>query len=201
MLRECEMLPSRMYAQRHKRTLWYNAIFQKQSALTVGTGAPMTWSWVTRVNNSQSKHTLNASRFKIYNDCGFQSPVKPDGPAPCIWSNLSRFQRSHIARLRTGTLPIATERGRYIHIPANERLGKYCTAEEPEDEFLLFFMCSLYQQLRKLINLENAHNGSDHLRSLLSNKHRCSWLSGVAVACQRCRVSDRGSFPGFASGR
>ena len=27
------------------------------------------------------------------------------------------------------------------------------------------------------------------------------WLSGVAVACQRCRASDRGSVPGFASGR
>ena len=28
-----------------------------------------------------------------------------------------------------------------------------------------------------------------------------SWLSGVAVACQRCRASDPGSLPGLASGR
>ena len=28
-----------------------------------------------------------------------------------------------------------------------------------------------------------------------------SWLSGVAVAYQRCRASDRGSVPGLASGR
>ena len=28
-----------------------------------------------------------------------------------------------------------------------------------------------------------------------------SWLSGVAVACQRCRASDPGSLAGLASGR
>ena len=27
------------------------------------------------------------------------------------------------------------------------------------------------------------------------------WLSGIAVACQRCRASDQGSVPGSTSGR
>ena len=35
---------------------------------------------------------------------------------------------------------------------------------------------------------------------ILNNKKKC-WLSGVAVACQRCRASDPGSLPGLASGR
>ena len=35
---------------------------------------------------------------------------------------------------------------------------------------------------------------------ILDNKKNC-WLSGVAVACQRCRASDPGSLPGLASGR
>ena len=34
-----------------------------------------------------------------------------------------------------------------------------------------------------------------------TGSYEISWLSGVAVACQRCRASDPGSLPGLASGR
>ena len=82
------------------------------------------------------------TRLKIYNDCGFQPPVSPDEPALYIRSTL---ENSSIARLRTGTLPITIETGRYRHIPANERLCKWCKAEEVDDEFHISFTCSLYQ--------------------------------------------------------
>ena len=131
------------------------------------------------------------SRLKIYNDCGFQPPVTPDEPDLYIRSNLSRTQRSHIARLRTGTLPIAIETGRYRHIPANERLCKYCTSEEVEDEFHILFTCSLYQQLKNLFNLDNINNRSNHLRSLLSSKHGCRQLANYLMKVLKSRGSQR----------
>ena len=91
------------------------------------------------------------SRLKIYSDCGFQSPVTPDEPALYIRSILSRTQRSHIAGLRTGTLTMAIETGWYRHIPANERLCKYCTAGEVEDEFLILLTSSFVPATQKSV--------------------------------------------------
>ena len=53
--------------------------------------------------------------------------------------SLSRFQRSLMAQLRLGILPLAIETGRYYRIPIENRFCKLCQNETIEDE--IHFLC------------------------------------------------------------
>jgi hypothetical protein len=61
--------------------------------------------------------------------------------------NHNRRQRSLLAKLRIGNLPINIEKGRHKNLPLDERTCPRCTTEiEDEKHFLL--NCQLYTQLR-----------------------------------------------------
>ena len=63
--------------------------------------------------------------------------------------NLTRSQRSYIAKLRLGVLPINVEIGRYSGIPRNERFCLMCNNNEVEDEIHVMLKCPSYDDLRK----------------------------------------------------
>ena len=62
--------------------------------------------------------------------------------------NISRGERSVLAQLRLGILPINIEIGRYKNQPINERLCPFCP-DQIEDEFHFLFVCVNNELLRK----------------------------------------------------
>jgi hypothetical protein len=62
---------------------------------------------------------------------------------PYIFLNLKRRQRSLCAQLRTSTLPLAVEVGRFKGTPEHLRLCEFCDLQVVEDECHLVFYCPL----------------------------------------------------------
>ena len=62
--------------------------------------------------------------------------------------NLTPGQRSIIAQIRLGILPIAIETGRFNNIPADERYCFVCNCQEIEVELHFIFHCNHYENER-----------------------------------------------------
>ena len=62
--------------------------------------------------------------------------------------NLSSIERSYLAQLRLGILPIAIETGRYKSVPIDNRKCKLCNLNLVEDEKHILFTCTLYNDIR-----------------------------------------------------
>lgn len=67
---------------------------------------------------------------------------------PYLKKCLSRQQRSVIARMRSGTLHLEIEKGRFRNVPLDQRLCKMCKSQSIEDESNLLLFCKRYEQLR-----------------------------------------------------
>ena len=80
-------------------------------------------------------------------------------PMNLVHSNLPRYQRSLLAKLSCGILPLEIETGRYSGIPANERFCKVCNLTVVEDEYHFLYSCPLLQ-------LERSAFYSDHIVDL-----------------------------------
>lgn len=63
--------------------------------------------------------------------------------------NLSHSERSLMAQLRAGILPLRLETGRYTNTPVDERLCAFCNGGCVENEMHFVFECDLYNELRK----------------------------------------------------
>jgi len=74
---------------------------------------------------------------------------------PYIKLNLTRQQRSFLAQVRSGSLPIHIETGRYVGLAIELRTCKFCTNEEVETEYHFLFQCNCYSLTRNLFFLEN----------------------------------------------
>ncbi len=72
----------------------------------------------------------------------------------------SRQQRSLIAQLRLGILPIYIETGRFRGTQLDERICQLSDTQEVEDEIHFVCKCNLYNDLRKTIyrTVEHKHN-------------------------------------------
>ena len=65
-----------------------------------------------------------------------------------VLSNISRSQRSLLAQLRMGILPLNIETGRYIRKELNERLCLLCNQNSIEDEHHFLLSCPVYNAER-----------------------------------------------------
>ena len=72
--------------------------------------------------------------------------------------NLKRSQRSIIAKLRLGILPINIELGRYNNTPREDRLCTVCDKQEVEDEKHLLFSCPVYANERRILLTSASHH-------------------------------------------
>ena len=68
---------------------------------------------------------------------------------------VKRSQRSHIAKLRLGILPINVELGRYRRKPREERLCELCDQKVVKDELHILFHCTAHNIGRQFL-LEHA---------------------------------------------
>lgn len=69
-------------------------------------------------------------------------------PECYVKSNISKSSRSFVAQLRTGTLPLMVEIGRFQQKDVKERTCPYCKGNTVEDEVHFIFYCPLYADLR-----------------------------------------------------
>ena len=65
--------------------------------------------------------------------------------------NISKGSRSKLAKLRSGTLPLRVETGRFERLEPKDRLCKFCDTNSIETEYHFVFDCPLYLQLRILL--------------------------------------------------
>ena len=91
--------------------------------------------------------------------------------------NLSKKERSCLAQLRCGILPLRLETGRYCSEKREERLCVFCNSQTLEDEVHFVLDCSLYDDIRNkyladVSVLENFTNNYEKLCSLMRNYPR-----------------------------
>lgn len=76
----------------------------------------------------------------------FKDNLKPE---KYVCSSIPRYQRSIMASLRSGILPLKIETGRYESIPADERICELCCSGDIENEVHFLCSCSFYKDLRE----------------------------------------------------
>ena len=109
--------------------------------------------------------------------------------------NLSVTERSFMAQLRFGILPIHVETGRFRNTKLEDRICTLCQLEEIEDESHFLFRCSCYNDIRNrwlnkvITKCENFDNltESEKLTLLFTVYHRCT--AKFIVQCYTTRKS------------
>jgi hypothetical protein len=63
---------------------------------------------------------------------------KTMGTQKYLMSSLTKVQRSHIAQLRCGIVPLKLKTGRYVRVRIDERICSLCTDNVVDDETHFF---------------------------------------------------------------
>ena len=94
--------------------------------------------------------------------------IKHDiNPERYVKLNLTSSQRSFMAQLRFGILPIQVETGRFSRLKLEDRICQQCQAMNIEDELHFLFHCTLYHLERQefyrevSLNCQNFTNMND----------------------------------------
>lgn len=93
--------------------------------------------------------------------------------------NLKMHVRSVLTQLRSGTLPIEIETGRYYGVPRNQRFCKQCNTGRIEDELHFVFECQKCANLRihfesKLREYQIVSNSQTDLLKLISQSTKAT---------------------------
>ena len=88
------------------------------------------------------KDLLSQSKLRFYRT--FKTEFETE---KYVKSCYSKSNRSFIAQIRSGVLPLKVEVGRFTHIPAEQRICDICKASV-EDELHFIFQCPVYENLR-----------------------------------------------------
>ena len=107
---------------------------------------------------------------------------------------LSRRQRSALAKLRMGTLPLALETGRYVGRPVEERVCRTCDLGAVERETHFLFDCPGHDAIREqylndivMNNVESSH--TENIRSFfLAGNHELKKLSNYIITAMMNRT-------------
>ena len=90
--------------------------------------------------------------------------------------DLTRQQRSLLAQLRCGILPIALETGRFTNTAVEDRLCKMCTSNSVENELHFTLICPLYKEHRdKLLRaaeIDRASSLAEQFKTLFEKAPR-----------------------------
>ena len=98
-----------------------------------------------KVKEQWRKNLNSQSKLRTYRL--FKNEYKSDN---YVHMNLSKSIRSKLAKLRSGTLPLRIETGRFERIDVDERVCKFCDVIPPcvETEYHFMFECARYINLR-----------------------------------------------------
>ena len=91
--------------------------------------------------------------------------------------NLTRPQRSKLAQIRLGILPLYIETGRYTNVKIENRICQMCNENKIESELHFIMSCPLYKEERQIffnsINVNfNSYSLADNLKLLCTDYSR-----------------------------
>jgi hypothetical protein len=92
--------------------------------------------------NEEEWKTEVESKPKLRTDMEIKSNVDAK---KYVLLNLTRKERSLLAQLRSGILPLMIETGRFRNIPKERRTCPVCASNEIEDEIHFLFNCKTYE--------------------------------------------------------
>ena len=111
--------------------------------------------------------------------------------------NLPMSHRSLLCQLRYGVLPLKVETGRYSNMPLQERICKFCNANEVETELHFLFYCQLYTEIRNsfytimnnsVLNFSQ-YSDEDKLKLVFSQSNFIRKFACYVDSCYRKRSS------------
>lgn len=95
---------------------------------------------------------------------------------PYVTMNITKQERSLMARFRCGILPLRVETGRYQNEPLQERYCVLCKSNSIEDEKHFIFQCKFYENNRisffHSINLDKNLDETVNLNIIMKNNQR-----------------------------
>ena len=111
--------------------------------------------------------------------------------------NLPVSHRSILSQLRYGVLPLHVETGRFHNMPVQERICKFCNANEVETELHFLFYCQLYTVIRNSFytSMNNSvlnfsqYSDKDKLKLIFSQSNFIRKFSSYVDSCYRKRTS------------
>ncbi len=105
---------------------------------------------------------MHVSKQKRWDDaerksklCSYVEFKDRSDPTTLVSSNLKRYNRSLLAKLLCGILPLEVETGRYIDVKKEFRFCTVCKTRKVEDEYHFLFSCRALQEERSAYYLEN----------------------------------------------
>ena len=106
---------------------------------------------------------------------------------------MSRKQRSYLAQLRSGILPIAIETGRWIGTLPSERLCFVCNTDVVENETHFLFTCSAYQQERQSLYSDISEFEPNVLTMSICDRLKLLMQANVIVRFSKylCNIYDK----------
>lgn len=148
------------------------------------------YATLTRLSEIESQQNRLAgetmSRLRHYNAVS-AVPIEHNGAQPYL--QLDRRQRAVVAKLRTGTLPLAIETGRYRRIAREQRLCLSCERSVIEDELHFLFHCEKYSDIRRhTITPLRDNEPIDTLARILNDKQKCRNLANFIIKALQSRV-------------
>ena len=135
----------------------------------------------------QSRDGQMMSRLRIYNALSMSSGEM--NPVEMPYLRLDRGSRTSIAKLRTGTLPLSIETGRYRQIAIDQRLCRSCDRNVIENEIHFIFHCEKYNDIRTDLSISYRNsNPVETLDEMMSDYNMCRKLSKYLLEALRVRT-------------
>ena len=130
------------------------------------------------------RNNENGNKLRLYRI--HKSRLEPE---PYVTQFIHRNQRKIVARLRSGSLPIAVETGRYSRpkIPLENRICTLCSQNFIEDEIHFLIDCEQYSDLRYdlFTSILEIHADFESLPSLVKY---CLLMSEETIQCKLART-------------
>ena len=126
------------------------------------------------------------STLDFYRDVMEAAPIPAPEPVEYVKWPLQRQQGAVLARLRSGTLRLSIETGRYRNIDAAHRLCKQCDMDTVEPASHCLYSCPTYRNITQMyIDDDICTNMDSHM--LLSDYNTTRRTSNYIIECFKLR--------------
>ena len=99
-------------------------------------------AWHSNLFND--KNCINGNKLRIYRN----HKSRMECETYVKNKHISRYGRSVMSKLRSGSLPLMVETGRYNNIPLGDRICTLCSHNKIEDEIHFVVECEFYNDIR-----------------------------------------------------
>ena len=114
------------------------------------------------------------------------TPITAAEPVEYVKWPLQRQQRAVLARLRSGTLRLSIETGRYRNIDAAHRLCKQCDMDTVETASHFLYSCPTYRNIRQTYIDDDSCTDMDS-NMLFSDYNTTRRTSNYIIECFKLR--------------